>query len=243
MASSVTELRFPLRGRGGRRDDAPAESAPLEQMAEQIRLVDEAASQAAARIAEEAQRLTHPEGSGDAAPRADLLADLASALVERTEEIRDDCDRLMVLLDRAIKVVAAHDAAGAQAPSETRVQRAPAEAELPPPAPAPPQSPAPEPAEPVAELAEPEPSGDARERRPSVEPVERPSWLGRRTGRRSTEGESRGTSEGVRLIATQMAIAGSTRAEIERRLRVQFGVEDATQALDEIFGNRRSEVG
>jgi hypothetical protein len=47
----------------------------------------------------------------------------------------------------------------------------------------------------------------------------------------------------VRLIATQMAIAGSSRTEIERRLRIQFGVRDADQALDDIFGNQRSGVG
>ncbi len=42
--------------------------------------------------------------------------------------------------------------------------------------------------------------------------------------------------EGVRLVATQMAIAGSSRLEIERRLQRQFGIEDAEPALDEIFG-------
>lgn len=43
-------------------------------------------------------------------------------------------------------------------------------------------------------------------------------------------------SEGVRLIATQMAIAGSTKAEIKARLRDQFGLEDVQPVLDEIFG-------
>ena len=43
-------------------------------------------------------------------------------------------------------------------------------------------------------------------------------------------------SEGVRLIATQMAIAGSTRAEIKARLRDQFGIADVQPVLDEIFG-------
>ena len=51
------------------------------------------------------------------------------------------------------------------------------------------------------------------------------------------------TSEGVRLIATQMAIAGSSRSEIERRLRTEFGINDAARALDEIFGTQRGGVG
>jgi hypothetical protein len=50
------------------------------------------------------------------------------------------------------------------------------------------------------------------------------------------------TPEGVRLAATQMAVAGSSRSEIERCLRIQFGVRDADAALDEIFGTRSSEV-
>ncbi len=51
-----------------------------------------------------------------------------------------------------------------------------------------------------------------------------------------------GVSEGLRLIANQMANSGATRTEIEHRLRTQFGVRDAEQALDDIFGNRPSGV-
>lgn len=74
------------------------------------------------------------------------------------------------------------------------------------------------------------------------EPRSGASAAGRRSDddRRSTP--SHGVSEGLRLIATQMANAGAPRAEIERRLRTQFGVRDAEQALDDIFGDRRSGV-
>jgi hypothetical protein len=61
-----------------------------------------------------------------------------------------------------------------------------------------------------------------------------------RLDRRRSPGQS--TPEGVRLAATQMAVAGSSRTEIERCLRIQFGVLDASAALDEIFGTRSSEV-
>ena len=43
-----------------------------------------------------------------------------------------------------------------------------------------------------------------------------------------------GVSEGARLLATQMAVAGSTRDEIAWRLREEFGIHDATAILDEI---------
>jgi hypothetical protein len=49
-------------------------------------------------------------------------------------------------------------------------------------------------------------------------------------------GEDAAIGEGVRLIATQMAIAGATRGEIGARLREQFGIEEAQPVLDEIFG-------
>jgi hypothetical protein len=48
--------------------------------------------------------------------------------------------------------------------------------------------------------------------------------------------------EGVRLIATRMAIAGSRRSEIEVRLREQFGVEEAKPVLDEVFGEAAVEA-
>ena len=43
-------------------------------------------------------------------------------------------------------------------------------------------------------------------------------------------------SEGARILATQMAVAGSDRAEIEHRLRNEFGIEDAAPILDGILG-------
>jgi hypothetical protein len=43
-----------------------------------------------------------------------------------------------------------------------------------------------------------------------------------------------GVSEGARLLATQMAVAGSTRDEIAWRLREEFGIQDSTAILDEI---------
>lgn len=41
-------------------------------------------------------------------------------------------------------------------------------------------------------------------------------------------------SEGARLLATQMAVAKSSREEISRRLREEFGIQDSTAILNEI---------
>jgi len=46
----------------------------------------------------------------------------------------------------------------------------------------------------------------------------------------------RGTSAGARLLATQMAVSGSSREEIEARLRNGFEIEDTNAILDAILG-------
>ena len=50
-------------------------------------------------------------------------------------------------------------------------------------------------------------------------------------------GERRGsTPAGARLLATQMAVSGSSRAEIEARLRNGFAIDDTRAILDAILG-------
>jgi vacuolar-type H+-ATPase subunit H len=49
------------------------------------------------------------------------------------------------------------------------------------------------------------------------------------------EGAS-GSPAGARLLATQMAVAGNSREEIEERLRNEFGIEDTVPILDAILG-------
>jgi hypothetical protein len=44
------------------------------------------------------------------------------------------------------------------------------------------------------------------------------------------------TPAGARLLATQMAVSGSTREEIEARLRSGFAIEDTAPILDAILG-------
>ena len=46
----------------------------------------------------------------------------------------------------------------------------------------------------------------------------------------------RGTPAGARLLATQMAVSGSSREEIAARLRNGFEIEDTASILDAILG-------
>jgi cell division septum initiation protein DivIVA len=46
----------------------------------------------------------------------------------------------------------------------------------------------------------------------------------------------RSGSAGARLLATQMAVSGSSRAEIAERLRNGFDIEDTSEILDAILG-------
>jgi hypothetical protein len=49
-------------------------------------------------------------------------------------------------------------------------------------------------------------------------------------------GGRRSGSAGARLLATQMAVSGSSREEIEQRLRSGFEIEDTSEILDAILG-------
>jgi hypothetical protein len=69
----------------------------------------------------------------------------------------------------------------------------------------------------------------APRREPHLRPVEAEAEPAPGPGPRST-------SAGARLLATQMAVSGSSRAEIEQRLRSGFEIEDTSEILDAILG-------
>jgi hypothetical protein len=56
----------------------------------------------------------------------------------------------------------------------------------------------------------------------------------------SAAGAQRSDAAGARLLATQMAISGSSREEIAHRLRSGFEIEDADAILDAILGREGS---
>ena len=168
MSAEMSEFRLSFLGQRRRSDAAPP-ATPLDEIAGQVRLLDEAARAASGHIAGSAGRLRDREGSeGD----GELLAELAASVASRIEGVRADCAELAGLLQRAQRLAT-------PAPSLR------------------PAEPVPEPPSPSATAAG---SGDPRE------------------------------------LATAMAIAGATPAEIEARLRSDFGVADARTLLGEIFG-------
>ncbi len=100
-------------------------------------------------------------------------------------------------------------------------------------------------AERLRELADELDSGRERERRVAhLKPVE-PVELATDTARHDVEPEGgeaaprearRSGSAGARLLATQMAVSGAERREIEARLRDGFEIEDTSEILDAILG-------
>ena len=56
------------------------------------------------------------------------------------------------------------------------------------------------------------------------------------TGEGEPTPQRRSSSAGARILATQMAVSGSSRGEIEQRLRSDFDIEDTSEILDAILG-------
>jgi hypothetical protein len=201
---------------------------PLDAAIEEIHVLHQAAERAAARIGAEVEDLTGREDGG-----SELVADVAEALVERTEAMRADCERLSALLKRARGAIAASLGEAAPPPPE-----------------APPAEPEPEPKPRISIQLPPSWRFWRRDRvgeppRPELAPprLRRPDYAVAGAGPLVARRESPSrvpVPEGVRLIATQMAVAGSSRKEIERRLQRQFGIVDAASVLDDVFGSDSS---
>jgi hypothetical protein len=145
--------------------------------------------------------------------RERIAVELMEALAERAEQLSQDADGLAALLERARERLT----------------------------PPPPQ-------------AVPSPNGDERGSlaKRVTERFDRPAHSerpGRFQARLRQDVPARRLAQpqdvpaGLRLLATQMAIAGSTRQEVEARLRSEFGVVDATSVLAEVFAGPDPERG
>jgi len=73
------------------------------------------------------------------------------------------------------------------------------------------------------------PAGAAPRRESHLRPVES-------TPAAETPAGPRSSAAAARLLATQMAVSGAAREEIERRLRTSFEIEDPGEILDAILG-------
>jgi hypothetical protein len=209
----------------------------------------------AEREAELIRREAQAEADAIVAERLQLLADLSDGIIERTEALFDrldaaghvkrQIDDLLRSLGEAAENVsreagirrpASRPAAHTHTarPSVPPAPRAPA-AHTPVPATPPPVRPvAPAPAPAPAPRREPAPT--AHVRRPEAVPsTPEPS--------RRVDDKSDARFDGARLVALQMAVAGSTREEVHSELQRAFRLADPSSILDDVFGGpRRSGV-
>lgn len=224
-----------------KRPSAADPAAFLATAAEQVRVLRERAEATA-----EAVRAAAPDPDGSQG--LDLLVgEVAGSLVERSGEIAAECRRLSELLDRVAAAQAAQagaEAAGAEtaheqpsgagpratdgddsadsAADEPRTGVAPGAAE-------PPRAGAEPPAPPFSGS----PAVPAEPASPSVAEV--PTDVGASGASDARRGGAQ-VSEGVKLLVTQMAVAGAGREEIEERLVSDFGISDPGTVLRELFG-------
>lgn len=200
---------------------------------DRIRGIVEAAERAATDISAKVRSSPGMQGDGSSKiSRERLVAELAESLVARAEELSREAENLADVLERASSRldVAAPEPKAEQEP-ELEAKEEPRAVPTSPALPSATASPAPPNVSSPRKRAalsqkvserfhEPTPGGAA--------PFKR-----RATSTKASRPASSGSTEGLRLLATQMAVAGSTHEEIASRLRDEFGVEDASALLGE----------
>ena len=200
---------------------------------ERIQVIIEAAEKAAAGIIEDAdaQARRYIDTSRQ---RADVLADervrvmsdLTDTLIRQAEMVRRQSDELLATLDTARGELASRIGQELSSATAAPAGLSPAATQDQPPAQAP---------RAVEPAVEPEPT-------PQMQSPESPPPLPQDTDPAAPPPPSGAQSaaaipsDGARLLAAQMAVAGSSRKEIETRLRDEFGIQDAGSILDGILG-------
>jgi vacuolar-type H+-ATPase subunit H len=215
------------------RDDRLSGPKPLaNSAARRVEAIIEGAEKAAGQVIDDAEArareyLAEAEAEADraAAKRLAELGELTEALVAQADAIRRQAELLTGSL-REAKERLESEAAPAPAVEFRPVIEPVAEEPV-----------IDEPAAPLGEGPNgdrrgPERGGQGTPHLAAVEPALPPEKLGEGSSRRREQG----THAGARLLATQMAVSGSSREEIAARLRNGFEVEDADAILDAILG-------
>ena len=204
------------------------------EVAQQVQSIIEAAERAAAEIRRDAELGARRQTEGTrralsgTAESLRRLSSLADTLVDQGEMLKSQCAELLASLseiegveDRAPIVSAprtdrrADDAAAWRSGEmPPRGEELPPGGEEMPPRDEPRFARAPDPFEPP---------------RPPRPPRAQP--------RREENGQGRDRVSGARLVAMQMAVAGSTRREVEEHLGRAFGLDDPHQIVDDLFGS------
>ena len=202
------------------------------------------------RIVEDARR----RADDIVAERLQRLADLSDGIVERTEMLFDRIDAaghvkrqfddLLRNLGEVAETVA-REGGGRRHTPRPAAPTPPRPAAAPTARPAPAHAPHPEPASmrPVAPAPHPAPE-PAPAPPPRREPPPPPAWRpdpvhnGPEVARRADD-KSDARFDGARLVALQMAVAGSTREEVHSELQRSFRLADPSPILDDVFGGPR----
>jgi vacuolar-type H+-ATPase subunit H len=199
--------------------------AGAEQAAKQV--IDEAEAEARARLSD-----AHEEADRIVAERLATLAAVTDEISAQAEALRRGAEALQAALARARMEVGGAEAFGG---STTQRPEPTSEADGQRPigpsltvvgAPLPGSPPAPDPGlvPDRAPAPDREPSPEREAEPPAAESSDAaaPAQIG--------------TPAGARLLATQMAVSGSSREEIETRLRVGFAIDNTQPILDAILG-------
>jgi hypothetical protein len=209
-----------------KRQRAEESSVPLllDHAAKLLDKVVDAAGRAEQEIRAESEALHPPSRPGAGGSGERIVADLTGTLLERAKGLREDAEELSRILERARLCLT-----DAEAPSPSTPQgRARGQAPSEPPAAG--ETAADGSAKPVA-------AGIATE---AVAAGVEPSggrFVGKAARVRQPQNASTGrVSDGVRLIAIQMAVAGSSAEEIGEHLRREFHIADPSGILAEVLG-------
>jgi vacuolar-type H+-ATPase subunit H len=219
---------------GGLLRDAEREAELIrrEAQTEGDRIVDEARRRADELVAERMQRLA--ELSDGIVERSEMLFDRMDA----AGHVKHQLDGLLRSLGEVAETVGRESAGRRPAPRSAAQTTRPAHTTR---APAPPPA---APVRPVAPVPAPEPP-PLRDPAP-VPQVRRPEPVPRDPEPprvpeppRRVEDKSDARFDGARLVALQMAVAGSTREEVHEELQRAFRLQDPSSILDDVFGGPR----
>jgi vacuolar-type H+-ATPase subunit H len=226
------EGRVPSEGRSGGNIDELIGSTT-----ERVQTVLEAAERAAEGIIKDAEAEAERQIAESRQRAEELLRErsglatkLSDELLERAAAIRAQSDQLIVALQRATEMLegelAATPESGPEAPAAAAAEPAAANDS----GSAPDTSAAEAPPRRAGLTAVPSPESGRRGPDPSDSGV-------------GGEGAPRDPAKAARLLATQMAVAGSSREEIESRLRDELGIDDPGSILDAVSGGGGIEPG
>jgi vacuolar-type H+-ATPase subunit H len=190
--------------------DRPEPPQPLAtSTAERLTAIVEAAERAAVAVIDDAEVQARHRLEQAQAEADALVADRLASLDDLTDSLIDQAEAIHRQSEQLVASLEEARRRLASDQGQERIERRQA------------QAPRPSHLSAVDPVAEPAPA------RAVAEPAE-PTEL------RAAKPE--GTAAGARLLATQMAVSGSSREEIETRLRNGFEIEDTASILDAILG-------